>query len=158
MLCRRLYTNDVYWHAITSPRQLISSSVNSHIFDGSDIKHYYYSSAIGSLDLFFLGAISYPRRFWNVVACVLFSPFVHVRRRFFSSFTLAHRPLCRLLSSPRSSIIGRGGAVEKKTKRAENHHGRRLERYRRRDVVPDRNKGVSVTLTNSQIDRRREPI
>lgn len=28
----------------------------------------------------------------------------------------------------------------------------------RRRVVPNRNKGVSVTLTNSQIDRRREPI
>lgn len=103
--------------------------------------------------LFFLGVISYLKPFWNVVACVLFSPFVHVCRRFFPSFTLTPIPLAAVVSTFIDHRLQRRcGEINK---RAENHYRRRLVGHRRRDVVLDRNKGVSVTLTNSQIDRRR---
>jgi len=155
MLCRPLYTNDVYWHAITSPRQSISSSANSHI---QRQRH-------KTLLLYIHDRISRPL----LLRRNILSKTVLERRCVRFIFSIRPRPLtvffliyphtnpfgcCRLHVHRSSAVAVRG----KKTERAENHYVRRSEGYRRRDVVPDRNKGVSVTLTNSQIDRRREPI
>jgi len=75
---------------------------------------------MGSLYFFFLGVISYLKPFWNVVACVLFSPFVYVCRRFFSSFTLTPNPLAAVVSTFIDHRLQRQcGEI---TKRAENHY------------------------------------
>jgi len=117
--CAWLYTNDLYWYLRIDNYvsvQLISTSANSHVQCQWHKTLLLYTSDGISILIFLLlllrRVVSYLKPFWNVVACVLFSPFVHVCRRFFPSFTHTPIPLAAVVSTFIDHRQRRGG-VEK---------------------------------------------
>lgn len=107
---------------VSTSIDLVCKFTYSDDIQGGDIKHYYYyyyTSAMGSLARLLLRRnILYKTVLERRCVHFIFS----IRPRpstVFFSFTLTSPTPLRLLSSPRSSIIGKGGAG-KKTERAEN--------------------------------------